>query len=327
MDRRTFLKSSGAATVGGLATANVAAATEDARQTSPARSLSIATSPSVANESTALIVRNLSEAVETGTEASLQLIGTHDAATSDMTLTSIMDRVDDHAAWATFLPIINGFDHATFAGWMATGGGSTIVDQLEAETQQRILFVGTRPTPYGIWADRELFGLHPRPSLTVVSGERTVLHHEEAGSGGLTCMLSDGLVADLEGNQLHDCVLHALPTLLAGEPLVLTMSWSTWETLNNTERTLLAALAEASFAGSVSQNDVATRMATTAMPLPTPIPLPEEFQLALTAALEAERGKLAAISDLAADSLASQAAFRAVTRAGDLTRVRNPLAS
>ena len=274
-----------------------------------------------------MTARRLSEGVEATTGANLQIAEARVQAQADMILSLVSERAEQNVAWWTLQPLVHGLDQAGFSGWLAAGGGALLVELLESETDSKLLFVGQRHEPHGFWADRELYGLHPRPSLTVTSGHFDVLRVTERGAGEIRLQVSDGLVADMESGRLESLVSHQLPVPVAGEPLVLSMSRTLWDELSSTERAAMAATAANVNAHAMIEGQVANRMARTALPLPTPVPLPAEFKLALASAIDAKREQLAAMSPLAADILASQAGYRAITGTPDLAQASHHYAT
>lgn len=312
MDRRTFLKSSGAATIGGLATTSVAGTAVAAN----ARILSVSMAPASSALDTALTARRLSEGLEATT--GLQLVEAASSAEADVFLAPATDHIRQHPAWETLTPIVHGMSSNDFSGWLVTGGGAPLLEQLEAEAGQRIFVVGHQHAPYGLWADRELLGLHSRPSLTIASSSTPLVSASAPGSGNIELVLSDGLPQDLELQRLDSHVLHALPVPLAGVPLILTVTEGAWQSLSTTERAILKALATEEYAANLSEGHVANRVARTALPLPAPLPLPAEFRLALASAVESNRERLANASPLATDILASMGGYRAITGGTDI---------
>ena len=319
MDRRAFLKSTGAVTVGGLAVSGAATTSlAGTALNTKARILSLSMPSPRTGLDTSLVARRLAEGLESATDGQLQIIASQTADGADINLEAVPQRVEHHLAWMTFLPLIHGFESRDFGGWLTTGGGAPMLERLEAETSQRVFLVTEAHAPQGLWANRELVGLHPHPSLSVTSSGRTLLSRSESGATILELKLSDGLAEDMEAGRLQGHILHALPTPLAGEPLVMSIPQATWHSLPPSEQAILATLTEAERARTATEAHVSNQLARTALSLPSPVKLPPEFKLILAAAIEAERDRLASSSPLAADILASQVGYRTMTGATDL---------
>jgi TRAP-type mannitol/chloroaromatic compound transport system substrate-binding protein len=158
MDRRDFLKTTGAAAVAGGASASGATAA-DAPGPTPAilsgsKQLTLA---SYARDLPGSAVDRLARRLETATEGRYRL-ELASGADADLTYGSAWRHAGLHPAFAVFagLPFSQGLDASSQLTWLAAGGGAMLWDELAAEHGFKPLLVGhTGPSP-GVWSNVRL---------------------------------------------------------------------------------------------------------------------------------------------------------------------------
>ena len=154
MDRRDFLRTTGAAAVAGGTSASGASAT-DTQVPTPAilsggKQLTLA---SYARDLPGSGVDRLARRIETATEGRYR-IEPASGADADLTYGSAWRHVGLHPAFAVFagLPFSQGLDASSQQTWLAAGGGAMLWDELAAEHGFKPLVVGhTGPSP-GVWS-------------------------------------------------------------------------------------------------------------------------------------------------------------------------------
>jgi TRAP-type mannitol/chloroaromatic compound transport system substrate-binding protein len=156
MDRRDFLKTTGAAAAVAGASAGGASAA-DAQVPTPAilsgsKPLTLA---SYTGDLPGSGADRLARRIETATEDRyrIELVSGADAD-ADLTYGSAWRHADLHPAFAVFagLPFSQGLDASSQQTWLAAGGGAMLWDELAAEHGFKPLVVGhTGPSP-GVWS-------------------------------------------------------------------------------------------------------------------------------------------------------------------------------
>jgi TRAP-type mannitol/chloroaromatic compound transport system substrate-binding protein len=154
MDRRDFLKTTGAAAVAGGASASGASATDTQVPT-----------PAVLSGSQRLMLVSytrdlpgsgadrLARRIETATEGRYR-IELASGADADLTYGSAWRHAGLHPAFAVFagLPFSQGLDASSQQTWLAVGGGSMLWDELAAEHGFKPLVVGGTGPSSGVWS-------------------------------------------------------------------------------------------------------------------------------------------------------------------------------
>jgi TRAP-type mannitol/chloroaromatic compound transport system substrate-binding protein len=158
MDRRDFLKTTGAAAVAG-GTSSAGASGADTQVPTPAilsgsKQLTLA---SYARDLPGSGAERLVRRIETATEGRYR-IELASCADADLTYGSAWRHAGLHRAFAVFagLPFSQGLDEAALQTWLAVGGGAMLWDELAAEHGFKPLVAGhTGPSP-GVWAAARL---------------------------------------------------------------------------------------------------------------------------------------------------------------------------
>src|SRR5262245_6490283 len=154
MDRRDFLKTTGAAAVSGGA-ASASAAASEAQPGAPAifsgsRQLTLA---SDARDLPGCGADRLARRIETATGGRYR-IELATGAEADLTYGSAARHADAHPAFAVFagLPFSQGFAATAQLTWLAAGGGSMLWDELAAAHGLKTLVVGHTGPSLGVWS-------------------------------------------------------------------------------------------------------------------------------------------------------------------------------
>jgi TRAP-type mannitol/chloroaromatic compound transport system substrate-binding protein len=159
MDRRDFLKTTGAAAVtASAASASTAAATEAAPNApaiwSGSRQLTL---QSYASDLPGSGAGRLARRIEIASDGRYR-IELVESADADLTYGSAWRHASLHRAFAVFagLPFSQGLDTAALQTWLAAGGGAMLWDELAAEHGFKPLVAGqTGPSP-GVWSTARL---------------------------------------------------------------------------------------------------------------------------------------------------------------------------
>ena len=160
MDRRDFLKTTGAAAV----TAGTAVSTTQAAADAPAapailsgtRLLTLASEQ--APEPVGFGPERLARRIETATDGRIRIDIRHGTADADLTYGSATRHADLHPAFAFFagLPFGQGLDAPAQQAWLTVGGGEMLWDELAAEFAFKPLLAGHTGPSAGVWAGARL---------------------------------------------------------------------------------------------------------------------------------------------------------------------------
>jgi TRAP-type mannitol/chloroaromatic compound transport system substrate-binding protein len=156
MDRRDFLKTTGAAAVAGGASASGASATDTQVPTpavlSGSQRLMLV---SYTRDLPGSAVDRLARRIETATEGRYRIeLASGADADADLTYGSAWRQAGLHPAFAVFagLPFSQGLDASSQQTWLAVGGGSMLWDELAAEHGFKPLVVGGTGPSSGVWS-------------------------------------------------------------------------------------------------------------------------------------------------------------------------------
>lgn len=159
MDRRDFLKTTGAAAVAAGTAAAPAGATE--AQAGPvtrpgARLLTLGSQ--WAPEPAGFGSERLARRIETATDGRYRIVVEHGHADADLTYGSAGRHAKLHPAFAFFagLPFAQGLDAPAQQTWLAVGGGEMLWDELAAEFGFKPLLAGHTGASAGVWAGARL---------------------------------------------------------------------------------------------------------------------------------------------------------------------------
>jgi TRAP-type mannitol/chloroaromatic compound transport system substrate-binding protein len=164
MDRRNFLRTTGAAAVAAGAAAAPARASEvpaENAQPAPvtrpgARLLTLASER--APEPAGFGPDRLAHRIETATDGRYRIEIAHDNADADLTYGNAWRHSKLHPAFAFFagLPFAQGLDASAQHTWLAVGGGEMLWDELAAEHGFKPLLAGHTGASAGVWAGARL---------------------------------------------------------------------------------------------------------------------------------------------------------------------------
>lgn len=156
MDRRDFLKTTGAAAV----TAGAAVSTAQAAPGAPAapailsgtRLLTLASEQ--APEPVGFGPERLARRIETAADGRIRFDIGHGTADADLTYGGAIRHADRHPAFAFFagLPFGQGLDAPSQQAWLAVGGGEMLWDEMAAEFAFKPLLAGHTGPSAGVWA-------------------------------------------------------------------------------------------------------------------------------------------------------------------------------
>jgi TRAP-type mannitol/chloroaromatic compound transport system substrate-binding protein len=164
MDRRNFLRTTGAAAVAAgtaAAPARAAEAPDGSVQAAPvtrpgARLLTLGSE--WAREPAGLGPDRLARRIEMATDGRYRIEVAHGTADAELTYGSASRHAKAHPAFAFFagLPFAQGLDASAHHTWMAVGGGEMLWDELAAEHGFKPLLAGHTGPSAGVWAGARL---------------------------------------------------------------------------------------------------------------------------------------------------------------------------
>lgn len=164
MDRRDFLKTTGAAAVAAGATGAAAQANESeaaGRQPAPATLTGIRVLTLAAEHTPDLVgfgPERLARRIETATDGRYRISVQRGSADTDLTFGPSSRHAGLHRAFAFFagLPFAQGLDAPSQHVWLAAGGGEMLWDDLAAEFGFKPLLAGHTGASAGVWAGARL---------------------------------------------------------------------------------------------------------------------------------------------------------------------------
>ena len=162
MDRRNFLRTTGAAAVAAGTAAAPAQAAEDAAREYPARRATRRKAAHAgsewAPEPAGFGPERLARRIETATDGRYRIDIAHGNADADLTYGSALRHAKLHPAFAFFagLPFAQGLDASAQHTWLAVGGGEMLWDELAAEHGFKPLLAGHTGASAGVWASARL---------------------------------------------------------------------------------------------------------------------------------------------------------------------------
>ncbi|MBU1212875.1 MAG: twin-arginine translocation signal domain-containing protein [Alphaproteobacteria bacterium] len=343
MDRRGFLKSTGAAAALAATTTSSTATTAELSQPGEVPSPSLNTQPTLGFRlavpwtdtvaGPADLAHRLATRIRETSSGRIRLNVDYSSSTdAEFVHASEHSRAATHPAFSYFagLPAASGLDATDLEAWVVTGGGQDLWDELSADLGDKPLLAGhLGPNPV-LWSNRALVdraslrGLRialdgPSADLTRALGATPV----QVAPADLARALANGDVDAVEQGATLNAMAIGLPAASrfavspsftpAGTAIALRIRRDIWENLSQADQALISACASQAYRTSLSEARLAERLLRDTLRSrggPAAQHMPAEISCALPAVSEAVVAALAGHDEASRRINASYMMFR-----------------
>ncbi|KUO67642.1 MAG: hypothetical protein APF80_06595 [Alphaproteobacteria bacterium BRH_c36] len=330
MDRRGFLKSTGAAAALAATSAGSTTATADPAQPGDVFSPNLHTQPTLEFRlavpwtdtvaGPADLAHRLATSIRATSNGRIRLnLDYSSPADAEFVHASEHARAATHPAFSYFagLPAASGLDATDLEAWVATGGGQDLWDQLSADLGDKPLLAGhLGPNPV-LWSNRPLIDRASLRGLRIaVDGSTAGLTRAlgatpvQIAPADLAQALASGDVDAVEQGATLNAMAIGLPAASrfavspsftpAGTAIALRIRRDIWEKLNQADQALISACASQAYRTSLSEARLAERLLRETLRSrggPAAQYMPAEISSALPAVSEAVVAALAGHDD------------------------------